>query len=508
MKRHFILLVSVIVWWPLAGQQIVRAEYFTDVDPGYGNGTTITITPGSDVETTINIPLSGLEPGMHTLYARVRENNGIWSHTFRSVFLLQGLAYDPPSPVNRIEYFLDTDPGFGMGTPVSFQTGAEVELTVAIPLDNLSDGMHTLYVRTRDESGRWGMVHHSSFVKFFEPEEDALVTRLEYFINEDPGFGKGTPVELNTPKESVMKYFLVAPALLQAGTNTLYIRALDTGGHWGMVYTTRFEVVQTEPCAPPTNLVASNVTETTASLAWTQSGTASKWDLLWVPDGLDYTEEGTVGAAVTDNPHSVSSLIQATLYDFYVRTLCADGQVSQWASPGKFHTLPLPVNQLTLSANPPSGGTVSGQGLHAYGTNVTVTASPGTNFAFDSWTGDTEYLNSTTSASATIKMPAKPVALTANFRDVTGIPELYDNSLKIYPNPASNRVMIEFANPGLEQLTIRLININGQIVAEKIVVSLGLAETALDLTGLSPGLYTLIIRGERLNVTRKLIVEP
>ncbi len=507
MKRIFILLVSVIIWLPLTGQQIVRAEYFVDVDPGYGNGTGFTVTPGTNIETTVNIPLAGLEPGMHNLYARIRDDNGAWSHTFRSIFLFQALSNDPASPISRMEYFFDVDPGIGMGIPVSFQTGTYVELNVAVPLDNVSEGMHTLYVRTRDANGRWGMVHHSSFVKFFAAEEDVLVTRLEYFINEDPGFGKGTPVELNTPKESVMKYFLVAPAQLQAGTNTLYVRALDTGGNWGMVYTTQFEVVQTEPCAPPTSLVASNVTETTASLAWTQAGAGSKWDLLWVPDGLDYTEDGTVGAAVTDNPHAVSGLSQATLYDFYVRTICADGQVSPWASPGEFHTLPLPMNQLTLSANPAAGGTVSGQGSYAYGTNITVTASPKTNFAFEAWTGDTEYLTNTASASATVKMPAKAVTLTANFRDVTAITDIYDNTLKIYPNPARTNVVVEFDNPRNELLNIRLININGQTVAEKIIVSQGKVITEIDLSGLSPGLYTLKITGDRLKATRKLIIE-
>ena len=249
-------------------------------------------------------------------------------------------------------------------------------------------------------------------------------------------------------------------------------------------------------------------TETTASLAWTEAGAGSKWDLLWVPDGLDYTEEGTVGAAVTDNPHAVSSLSQATLYDFYVRTVCADGQVSPWASPGEFHTLPLPVNQLTLSANPAAGGTVSGQGSYAYGTNITVTASPKTNFAFEAWIGDTEYLNNTSSSSATVRMPAKAVSLTANFRDVTAITEIYDNGLKIYPNPARNKVIVEFDNPRNERLNIRLINLNGQIVAEKTIVSHGKAETDIELSGLSPGLYTLKITGDKVNATRKLIIEP
>ncbi|MBN2863370.1 MAG: T9SS type A sorting domain-containing protein, partial [Bacteroidales bacterium] len=124
------------------------------------------------------------------------------------------------------------------------------------------------------------------------------------------------------------------------------------------------------------------------------------------------------------------------------------------------------------------------------------------------WTGDTEYLNNTSSASATVRMPAKAVSLTANFRDITAITEIYDNGLKIYPNPARNKMIVEFDNPRNERLKIRLININGQIVAEKSIVSQGKVETDIDLSGLSPGLYTLKISGDRLNATRKLIIKP
>jgi len=66
------LLILSIIWEPHTGQQIVRAEYFIDVDPGYGNGTVLAASAATHAETILTIPLSGLKAGMHTLYARVR----------------------------------------------------------------------------------------------------------------------------------------------------------------------------------------------------------------------------------------------------------------------------------------------------------------------------------------------------------------------------------------------------------------------------------------------------
>ena len=124
------------------------------------------------------------------------------------------------------------------------QEGDNVSGEADLPLESLSSGLHTLYVRARDDKGSWGMVFEQVFVKFENLAANAKVVRLEYFVNEDPGFGKGTPVELNTPRVSVMKYFVVDPGELQPGTNTLYVRALDSQGRWGMVHTQSFEVLE------------------------------------------------------------------------------------------------------------------------------------------------------------------------------------------------------------------------------------------------------------------------
>ncbi|MBW6496745.1 MAG: T9SS type A sorting domain-containing protein [Bacteroidales bacterium] len=584
MKRLIILFFFWMIWLPLWGQQIVQAEYFIGEDPGYGNATPIAVTAGADTEMNFIIPLSGLDFGIHTLYARVKDSNGKWSQTFRRVFLVQRLPLDPDFPVtkmeyffdddpgfgqgtpieiqaganvtaaveiplsflaegmhtlyvrtrdskgswglqfyrtflvqilpqdmvyqvNYMEYFFDEDPGFGQGTPIAFQPGEEISVAVELPLGDLTTGMHTLYVRTRDDKGSWGLTFYRIFLKFFTPVDVAKVVRMEYFVNSDPGPGNGTPVALNTPRLSVMKYFVVEPELLQPGTNTLYVRALDTRGRWGLVYYTTFEALQAEPCDPPTELTANNVTEATASLGWTEQGQATTWDLLWVPSGMDYTEDGVVGADITANPNTVENLFQATLYDFYVRSACTDGQVSPWAGPAQFHTLPLPYNQLSLLADPPNGGTLTGEGSYAFGETITITATPNTNFVFQHWSGDTNYLNDTQETTAVVTMPAAPITLTAHFLDVTNVSELSEQSLRIFPNPARDLLNVEFYSKSKEVI-IQLMNISGQIVDQTAIEEPGNIKTSFNTAALPAGLYLLVIRSESLNVARKVVIRP
>jgi hypothetical protein len=62
-----------------------------------------------------------------------------------------------------------------------------------------------------------------------------------------------------------------------------------------------------------------------------------------------------------------------------------------------------------------SGGT--GSGSYASGTKVTIAANTATSGqTFDKWTGDTSYLSSATSATATVTIPARAIAVTATYK--------------------------------------------------------------------------------------------
>ena len=62
----------------------------------------------------------------------------------------------------------------------------------------------------------------------------------------------------------------------------------------------------------------------------------------------------------------------------------------------------------------------SGGGSYASGARVPITAAaPASGKVFDQWTGDTQYVDSVSSASTTVTMPEQAVVLTATYKDIT-----------------------------------------------------------------------------------------
>lgn len=64
----------------LSNNEIIKAEYFIDTDPGVGNATEISLTQGAFIDETLNITIpNDLSAGDHILHLRVLSSNGNWS---------------------------------------------------------------------------------------------------------------------------------------------------------------------------------------------------------------------------------------------------------------------------------------------------------------------------------------------------------------------------------------------------------------------------------------------
>lgn len=99
-------------------------------------------------------------------------------------------------------------------------------------------------------------------------------------------------------------------------------------------------VKQTATCLSPSSLGAFNVSTSSASLYWTENGSANMWDVElglagFTPNGMPST--GYSG--LTNDTVIVSGLVSATAYDFYVRADCV-GDSSVWEGPFTFTTEP------------------------------------------------------------------------------------------------------------------------------------------------------------------------
>lgn len=229
MKILLLLAVSLITCIQSTAQNVVQAEYFLDVDAGFGSNTPVTLSnPQPDGTYNFNINLAGVSRGYHKLYIRVKDSNGKWSFTSR-----RNIEVTSSNSNKRIvggEYFFDTDPGFNAATPITVDVQDLVVLqNFAATTNALPIGYHKLYIRLKDIDGNWSLTARRNVEVINTPVY--LVAGAEFFFNNDPGPGTATPVAFSTPLADGSFSFKIPLASIPAGAYRLYIRARDSINH-------------------------------------------------------------------------------------------------------------------------------------------------------------------------------------------------------------------------------------------------------------------------------------
>lgn len=222
---------------------LARVEYYLDKDPGYGKARPISFTPGNNLANiALNLHPDSILNGVHVLYIRGMDTKGAWSLDNSWIFVKPFTA-DTTKPgaipnLVLVEYYLDKDPGYGKGRPVSITPGATLS-NIALNLhpDSLLNGTHVLYIRAKDAKGAWSLDNAWLFVKPFPsditpPQPVPNLLAVEYYIDKDPGLGKGIPVAIDDVNNLANINLWVNISKLTAGSHTLYIRAKDKNGAW------------------------------------------------------------------------------------------------------------------------------------------------------------------------------------------------------------------------------------------------------------------------------------
>ena len=223
---------------------LVAMEYFFDTDPGFGNAIAVPVVADSLVETSFNADVSGLAGGYHILFVRAKDELGNWSFVFTDKFFINpgSVAVGTPEvlpEITQMEYFFDTDPGFGNAIAVSVVADSLVETSFNADVSGLAGGYHILFVRAKDELGSWGIVFTKKLFKDPEPvipgTPEALpqITKMEYFFDLDPGFGNGTDL-LVAPDSLIIENFIADLFTLDVGEHLIFLRVKDENNKWSL----------------------------------------------------------------------------------------------------------------------------------------------------------------------------------------------------------------------------------------------------------------------------------
>jgi hypothetical protein len=215
----------------------------------------------------------------------------------------------PMSPANRLYMFAS-----GAATPPT-------EAFAIMPaVSNLSLGTHRLkfkaYANALNRVIEVGYVTDASDMTTFQ------------FIQEIslPGTAATTAVE-----------FTIIPGALPAGAKNLVIKNPGFPSNTTTVYLDDFKWEAIPTCLEPTSLLVNSVTTNSASLTWTEGGSATAWEIEYGAPGFTQGT-GTIVPA-SSNPFLLSGLTSNTNYTFYVRAVCSPTDSSFWIGPLAFKTL-------------------------------------------------------------------------------------------------------------------------------------------------------------------------
>jgi hypothetical protein len=143
---------------PYVSKILTGAEYYFDSDPGQGSGLPLPAADGAFDEPIEFLLAQGIESsplslGSHSLFVRVKDNYNVWSIPRKVNFnVIQANTY---KILVAAEYFIDSDPGVGLGIPLTATDGAFDESNEDAFKNNistafLSPGSHLVGVRFKD----------------------------------------------------------------------------------------------------------------------------------------------------------------------------------------------------------------------------------------------------------------------------------------------------------------------------------------------------------------------
>lgn len=159
---------------------INKMEYFVGREPGPGKGKNISIITGDTVKTEFTSGSSSLQQGRNYIHVRSKISSGLWSPwQFQMIYLEDTINH---GPINKMEYFIDKDPGIEKGTPISISSADTVKKNLTYNTSPLNPGRHYFHVRTKNQFGMWSPWQFQMFL-LEDKKDTGKIIRYSYSID-------------------------------------------------------------------------------------------------------------------------------------------------------------------------------------------------------------------------------------------------------------------------------------------------------------------------------------
>ncbi len=227
--------------------------------------------------------------------------------------------------------------------------------------------------------------------------------------------------------------------------------------------------------------------------------TASYWNTQTSGQATSAGGTGQNTAAMT-HPYGASAYVG---WDF---TTIWAADISPAKNNGYPYLRQSTVYELALRVYPQGAGTVSGAGTYRSTEQVNISATAENDYVFLGWSQDGTIIH--TSPTQTFSLSSNTTMTAVFSKQTTSIPSTHEalSHIMIYPNPASDNLVVETSGSADTLLSVAIINLLGQTLMFQSVKDSDVTRVSINISGISPGTYLVMARFKHSYGIEKLIV--
>ncbi len=167
---------------------------------------------------------------------------------------------------------------------------------------------------------------------------------------------------------------------------------------------------------------------------------------------------------------------------------------------------PSAVYLVSVQVYPPGVGTATGSGYCMANGQVQLTAIPGNNYTFKGWEKNGAVIATKAQFTMTV---TENTGLIARFESKTTsvipVPVQRPSGIKIYPNPVTETLWVDFSMFSDRINMVQIVNPNGQIMKSFCMAEEGNVRKSFPVSDLRPGIYLIIVRGNLSRETGRFV---
>lgn len=460
MKNKIILIIVILLQGVMVlysqeqtGQTIITAEYYVGTDPGEGNGTPIS---GSFPSTNVTLTLNNLSyPQGTVLYFRVQSSDSTWSNPL-------GYKVDknkvPGGQLAYGEYFINTDPGQGNATPLSFDVNGIA--TVSNLTMYYGD---VIYIRTEDTYNRWSNPRGYKYLY-----KDIMKAQYKIKLASNGQFTNPANTTVTENPDHTGEFIGTKNNITWHTNDSIWTRMQTYEGFYSQSW-----ILGIVANAGVNQIICEGEEATLTATG----GSSYQWSDGQAGATITVTPDTTTTYGLTASHNVIAiSLDSVTVYVLpqpATPTITQNGNtlISSSAVTYQWYNMSGPISGATSQTyNPPATGNYY----------VVITDVNGCSATLDNF-----------------------------FFILSGVADIgILNNITIYPNPTTGELFIEMEITKAQDLELKLLNVVGQVIyEEKLNKYVGNYQKVIDVGVYAKGVYTLQLLSDEGVINRKVVVE-